>query len=170
MASRINAARGALALASGLALCGALAMPAAAQTQRGMVSAAQPEGLVAVLKGAGYETTLDKDDLGDPLIRFRGEGYRVTMLFYGCDKNTHKGCDSVQFRTAFDREEPWTARAVSDFAAKYRYASASLDDEGDPVFTWDVVTGDGIPAAVFLSSVRRFENTISNAAELVFGK
>lgn len=156
--------------AFGLVLATGLAAPGMAQSNSGTITAKQPSGIVNALINAGYEANLETDNLGDPLIRFKGEGYRMSVVFYGCDKNNNDNCDSVQLRVAFDRPQPWRADAAMEIARKYRYASIWLDDEGDPIITWDIVTGDGIPRTIFLSNVRRFEDTVDNAAALVFAK
>ena len=54
------------------------------------------------------------------------------------------------------------------FARKNRFASVSLDDEGDPYVTWDVITDEGIPAKVFLSSMEAFSDTVQSAYEAAF--
>ncbi|MDP5102729.1 MAG: YbjN domain-containing protein [Erythrobacter sp.] len=153
-----------------VAIAAGISLPAAAQDDRNIITAKQPAGIVLALLNAGYDATLEADDVGDPMIKFEGEGYKMSMLFYGCDEETNDDCDSVQLYVGFDRKQPWTAAEAIEIAQKYRYAAVKLDDEGDPVVSWDIVTGDGIPLPVFLSSIRRFESSADLVADLVFAE
>lgn len=139
----------------------------AAQDAR-MVSAADPQGIVDLLELTGREPQLGKDNVGDPKIDLDLAGYNATLLFYGCDADTHDKCDSLQLQAGFDRKKPWTAQEAIKVAERYRFASVQLDKEGDPWLQWDIVTGDGIPAKVFLASVEMFTDTVEDAANMVF--
>lgn len=144
------------------------AAPLGAQTAEPMVTAKDPAGIVRALQAAGYEAELGTDDQNDPLITVDLSGRSSRIYFYGCDETTHDGCDSVQFSSGFDRKEPWTADKAIQLSTKYRFTSVYLDDEGDPYILWDVMTGDGIPTRVFLSSVLSFSDAIDNAYGMVF--
>jgi hypothetical protein len=150
--------------------CAAVSMPLAAQGKADMLTAKEPAGIVIALLNAGYDATLDTDDFDDPLIKFEGEGYKYDMLFYGCDETTHEGCDSVQLRVGFDRAKPWNADEAIKLSRENRYTAVALDDEGDPFLFWDIVTGDGIPAAVLIDSIQRFESNAELAAETIFAE
>lgn len=151
-------------------LAGLVACATPAYGQSSMVSASNPTGLVKVLESAGYSPKLGADSYGDPEIELEIAGYNASMVFYGCDEETKKNCDSVQLQAGFDRTEPWTATAALEVSKKFRFASIWLDDEGDPWVQWDIVTGEGIPAKVFLSSVESFGVTLEDAAALVFAE
>lgn len=153
-------------LLGALALTGAV--PLYAQTPDQMVSARQPAGLVIAMLNAGYDAELTKDDLGDPQINSEMLGYPLRIHFYDCDETTRSECESVQLVIGLDRAEPWTAEAALAFANQYRFAAITLDEEGDPFLRWDIVTGEGIPARVFVKSLRRFEDTVRLAEEIVF--
>ncbi|MFN3988972.1 MAG: YbjN domain-containing protein [Erythrobacter sp.] len=156
-------------LAAGLMLAGAAAPVAAAQGAGDIVSASEPAGLVLALMNAGYDAELTRDSTGDPMIRVTTEGYPINLIFFGCSPETNDGCDSLQFVTGLDRPDAWSAEAALKITREYRFIAVQLDNEGDPFFTWDVVTGrSGIPSAVFIESVARFENAVSLAAEMVF--
>lgn len=155
-----------------IAVVGALALAwptlAAAQAQPPVVSAVDPAGLVNLLDLAGYQPKLGKDDLGDPKIEIDLSGYSATLFFYGCDETAHTGCTSLQIQVGFDRKKPWTDKEALALAKKYRFASVWLDDSGDPWLQWDIVTGDGIPAKVFLQSINMFRDTVDDAGDIVF--
>lgn len=159
----------ALIAALGLAAA-AVTSPLAAQGKGDTLSAKEPAGIVIALLNAGYDATLETDDFDDPLIKFEGEGYKYDMLFYGCDETTHEGCDSVQLRAGFDRAKPWNADEAIKLSRENRYTAVALDDDGDPYIFWDIVTGEGIPAAVLLDSIDRFERNAELAAETIFAE
>ncbi len=145
-----------------------LAAPLGAQAGEAMVTAKNPQGIVDTLKAAGYDAELTADGAGDPLVVTELSGWSTRIYFYGCDETSHDGCDAVQFSAGFDRKEPWTAEKAMALARTYRFSSTYLDDEGDPYIEWDVITGDGIPAPVFLASVLGFSDAIDVARSEAF--
>lgn len=134
------------------------------------VSAGDPGSIVGLLDFAGYDASIAVDDIGDPMISTEMGGWPVTIYFYGCDENTHQGCDSLQLSAGFDREEPWNAQAAIEIAKNFRFASVFLDEEGDPYVRWDIFTGEGIPSKVFLQSLRAYTQTLQDASELTFAE
>lgn len=155
----------------GMVLALGLFMATSAQAQQvpATVTARSPEGIASVMRFAGYPVKLGKDNAGDPMIETEFGGYRGAIYFYGCDKKTHDGCDSLQFSASFDSDKPMTSTAANALAKKWRFASIHLDDEGDPWAQFDVVTLDGIPAPVFLRSMESFSWTLDEIASAVFG-
>ncbi len=141
-----------------------------AQAGVAMVSAKDPEGLAKVMSDAGYEVELSTDTLGDPMITTELANMPTRVSFYGCDEETNSGCDSLQLSTGFDRKEPWTKAEAIQISERLRFAAVSLDDEGDPYISWDIVTGDGIPSRVFLQSILQFSSTIESTADIVFAE
>ena len=142
-------------------------MPLAAQATD-KVTAANPPEMVRLLELTGFEPKLGTDNTGDPKIDVEIDDYFATIYFYGCDDKTHTGCDSVQLQASFDRKQAWPASEAIQVAKKWRFGGVYLDDEGDPVVTWDIVTGDGIPSKVFLESLRSFGDTLGEVASMVF--
>ena len=156
-----------------LALAAACSMvPAAGWAQGGtdMVSAADPDGMAAVLEAAGYSVQTDVDSYGDPLLIVDYSGYEGQIVFYGCDETTNDGCDSVQLTVGLDRDEAMSLQAVNELVANERFVSISLDEEGDPWITWDVVTLGGIPTPVFLNAMEQFTAQVELVADKVFGE
>jgi hypothetical protein len=138
----------------------------AAQAQS--VTAGNPKALAAAMKSAGYEAELTTDSVGDPMIETELNGWEVQVLFYGCDEETHKGCDSVQFSTGFDRKSPMDPVRAIEISRQWRFLAVSLDEEGDPYLRWDVLTADGIPQSVFMTAFRRYGESLDDAAEIIF--
>ena len=143
--------------------------PQVAQAQDlSTISAGNPQGLVTVLEMAGYSPSLDADAQGDPKITLELAGYNTTIFFYGCDEETKKGCNSLSLSAGFDRKNPMTSEEAIEISKNYRFAAVRLDEEGDPYIMWDIYTGDGIPAKVFLQSLHAFTGSIEDVSDVVF--
>lgn len=143
----------------------AAAAPALGQT----VSAQDPGSVAAALKGAGHEVTLGVDDTGDPVVDAVMQGYKIRVLFLDCNEGTHTDCGSVQFFSMFDAEGAgFTAEDAVLFARRYRYAAVSTNANGDPRLRWDIETGAGIPAEVFVASAARFLGTVQAMAAQLY--
>ena len=122
-----------------------------------MVRASDPTTIVDALRASGYEATLTRDDAGDPLVNLDLDGWKAILLFYECNAARHDECQSVQFRSTFDAEgEGMIPAEALQFAAEQRFVSVALNRSNDPVLSWDVVTGSGIPAEVFVLGTQRF--------------
>jgi len=153
---------GVFAAASVLALSG---MPAHAEEN--LVKSAEPETLISALESAGYSSVLSKDDVGDPLINVELHGQMVQILFYDCDEDTHDGCGAIQLSVGFDRKEPMDPAAALALARQLRFIAVSLDETGDPFLQWDIITGNGVAAPVFLKSIRRFGQSMAIAGRKI---
>lgn len=149
-----------------------IAAPLTAQQPPAMVSAANPEGIVELLRFAGYGAELGTDDFGDPQIDTEFGGLFGVVMFYGCDEETHRRCASVQLRVGLDRAEPMTVEFLHDEFGNDRFYAVHLDEEGDPWFNWDIVTGtgEGIPAPVFLLALNEFSTQVEAASDVVFAE
>jgi hypothetical protein len=151
-------------LASAAAL--GLAQPVAAAE---MVSAMRPETLAAALSSAGHQATLGADDTGDPVLDLNMRGYKARLLFMDCDEQVHNKCRSVQFVSSFDAEGAGLTPADAlRFAGRYRYAAVTLNGSGDPTLRWDIETGSGIPADVFITAADRFLSTVQAMAGMLY--
>ena len=142
------------------------AQPALAEEK--LIKASDPDGMVALLNIAGYDPELGTDQFGDPEISFDLDGWGATIAFYGCDEETHKDCDSIQFIGGFDTNGSFGAEQIVALSKSHRYTQVTLDDEGDVWVRWDVLTGDGISPRLFLQNVRAYSSALSNAGDVVF--
>jgi hypothetical protein len=141
--------------------------PATAQGLAETASASEPEELVRLLRFAGWKADLGKSDDGTPRIRGELLGWTTTIYFFGCDGAGPAGCDSLLFSTGFDREQPMDPVKALELMGKYRFATISLDDEGDPFVDYDLMLGTGIPSDVFLA-VHNYAVGVDNIADVVF--
>jgi hypothetical protein len=133
------------------------------------VRAAEPQTLVDALRSGGYTATLTRDDTGDPLINLELAGWKAILVFYDCAA-THDQCQSVQFRSTFDAEGAGMSAADAlRFASEQRFANVTLNRSSDPVLSWDVVTGSGIPDDVFLLGTQRFLDALKAMGARLYG-
>ena len=146
----------------------ALGLTSPALSAEKLIKASDPEGIVALLEMAGYNPVLDKDQFGDPEISFDLDGWETSIAFYGCDEETRKDCESLQFIGGFDTNGTFSAEEMIALSGTHRYSQLTLDDEGDVWVRWDVLTGDGISPRLFLQNVRAFSSALDNAGEAVF--
>lgn len=150
----------------------ALPLPLAAQQPPLTVSAANPEGVLQALRFAGYDAELVTDDVGDPMIETDFSNLSGSVMFYGCNEETHERCSSLQLRVGLDRAEPMSPELLNREFGDDRFYAVHLDDEGDPWFNWDIMTGtgDGIPTSVFLLAVKEFSTQVGAASTVVFAE
>lgn len=120
----------------------ATAFAGAATAETTLLSAANPAALVSIIQALGFQAQLDKDNVGDPLIRSSSSGVNFNIYFYGCKKN--KQCQSLQFLAGYDLGEGTTLPALNEWNKEKRFASAYLDAENDPFLQMDLNTEGGM--------------------------
>jgi len=118
-----------------------LGVSAGAQAQT-LVSAEDPEALVAIIRELGFQAKLEQDDIGDPVIRSSSGGVDFRVYFYECKNNER--CKSLHFSVGYDLAGGASLDAVQEWNADKRFASAYLDDERDPFLQMDINTDGGI--------------------------
>ena len=126
-----------------------LALSAGAEAQT-IVSAENPDALIAIIQELGFQAKLEKDDVGDPVILSSSGGVDFRIYFYECKNN--KRCKSLHFSVGYDLADGSSLDAVQLWNADKRFASAYLDDEADPFLQMDINTEGGI-------SQKNFENS-----------
>lgn len=151
---------------AGLILLALLAgAPAAAQTlsESAMLTAAEPARIVEAVRHYGRPAELETDEAGDPSIATGFGGISGRIWFYDC---AAKGTDCVglQFQIGIGTERKLTLAQVNAFNRGRRFATLSLDDEGDPILSHDLsMARPGISAASFRDTLQLFD---SQAGEL----
>jgi hypothetical protein len=126
-----------------------LALASSAEAQS-IVSAEDPAELVSIIQNLGFQAKLEKDDVGDPVIRSSSDGVEFGIYFYDCKGN--KRCKSLHFSVGYDLADGASLDAVQQWNADKRFASAYLDDEGDPFLQMDINTDGGITQQNFEKS------------------
>lgn len=122
----------------------AAGLPAAAQAQ--MVSAKNPQSVVAALQAKGYQAEL-RSTSGKPTIGSSAGGLKFTIYFENCTDG--KACTTVTFFTGFTDIDATPAK-LSEWNGKNRFTRAYIDEENDPVLAMDLdLDHQGIPRANF---------------------
>lgn len=127
-----------------------IAFSAAAQAQT-IVSAEDPARLVAIIQNLGFQAKLEKDNAGDPVIRSSSSGADFSIYFYDCESNER--CQSLHFTAGYDLPDGTSLDSMQQWNADKRFASAYLDDEGDPFLQMDINTEGGITQENFEKSM-----------------
>jgi hypothetical protein len=131
----------------------ALSFSVEAQT---LVSAENPEELASILRDLGFQAKLEKDDIGDPVIRSSSGGVDFRIYFYDCKSN--KRCKSLHFSVGYDLADGSSLDAVQQWNADKRFASAYLDNESDPFLQMDINTEGGISPKNFETSLELWQS------------
>lgn len=99
--------------------------PASAEVVRGgMFDASDPAALRRFLEERGYQASLVKDDVGDPVIKGRLSRTDYLVQFYECEGGAF--CNSVQFIATAAPPPTIGLQQVNDFNAQWRYARATI--------------------------------------------
>jgi Putative bacterial sensory transduction regulator len=142
--------------------CASFAANAAEQT---IVSAEDPSSLVTIIQALGFQARLDKDNVGDPMIRSSAGGVEFNITFYGCTKN--KRCQSLRFASGYDLADGTTLEVLEDWNEEQRFASAYLDSEDDPWLQMDVNTAGGITTTNFEKNFELWQSMMADFEEHV---
>jgi hypothetical protein len=119
-----------------------LAVPAQAQ----MVSARDPQSLVAALQAKGFQAELGTTG-GEPSISSGAGGVKFKIYFENCTAG--KACTTVTFATGFTDIDSTPAR-LNEWNSKNRFTRAFIDKENDPVLAMDLdLDHQGISRANF---------------------
>lgn len=129
---------------AGVLLACLFTAPVGAQT---IVTAENPAELVSIIQALGFQALLEKDGVGDPLIRSSSSGVDFSIQFYDCKNNTR--CQSLHFVAGYDLEDGTTLEVIEEWNEEKRFASAYLDDEDDPFLQMDINLTGGITKANF---------------------
>lgn len=155
-----------LQIAAVLSAVLATTLPASAYAR---VSASDPAGMVAQLVKMGDKAELTKDDTGDPLINAEINGWKSSLVFYDCNAQ-HAKCQSFQFVAIFDAPKGFDPAPLYAFPRTHRFAAVTINAQGDPRVSWDVITNDGIDDGVFRSAVFSFGAMLEGVGGIVFPK
>ena len=121
-----------------------------------LVSAEDPDALMAIIRELGFQAKLEEDNIGDPVIRSSSGGVDFRVYFYECKNN--KRCKSLHFSVGYDLAAGSSLDAMQEWNADKRFASAYLDDERDPFLQMDVNTDGGITQTNFENSFQLWQS------------
>jgi hypothetical protein len=158
-----------MAKAGLIALALLAAAPAAAQivTDSEMLTAAEPARIADAVRFYGRPAALETDEAGEPSIATGFGGIRGRIWFYDCDAKG-SNCVGLQFQLGIGTTAKLTLAQVNAFNRNRRFATLSLDDEGDPILTHDLsMARPGISAASFRDTLQLFDTQAAELRKLV---
>lgn len=120
----------------------------------GRITAQQMAG---VLRNRGNNAEILNDN-NRARIRTQIGGRRVTVFFYACNDG---GCQSIQYRAIFQRNDRYTLAFVNAWNYEKRFAKAYLDNDGDLVLEWDVDFDGGVSVPFISESVQTFQTMLN---------
>lgn len=144
----------------GVSLAAALCAVFAAPSLAADVSAADPDAVVAALTELGYrpELTLGNADTPTQIV-VPVAGSNTVVTFYACDDD-RANCGALLFAKGKDLSTGATMSKVNEWNYNEVYGRTYLDNEDDPWVDMMVITGVGLPPAVFEANVRRWESLV----------
>jgi hypothetical protein len=152
-----------------IALALLLATPAAAQDipDTTMLTAAEPERIAQAIRFYGRPAQLETDEAGEPTIATGFGGIRARIWFYDCTE-AGKDCVGLQFQLGIGTVRKLTLQQVNAFNRGRRFATLSLDEEGDPILTHDLsMARPGISAASFRDTLQLFDTQATELRQMV---
>lgn len=158
-----------MAKAGLIALALLLAGPAAAQDipDDRLLTAAEPEGIARAIRFYGRPAALETDEAQEPTIATGFGGIAGRIWFYDCDE-AGKNCVGLQFQIGIGTVRKLTLAHVNAFNRGRRFATLSLDDEGDPILTHDLsMAPPGISAASFRDTLQLFDTQATELRQMV---
>ena len=139
-------------LAAGLLL--AIGAPASAQ----MVDAADPNSVLEAVRAFGHKARIETDEEGLPVIRARVEDINYGVYFYGCDGTVN--CRQLQLAASFDLDPGLSAQFVNDWNEQWAIGRLSVNADGDPLFTYYLVTEGGLSPQTFTATMQLWTDAL----------
>lgn len=153
---------------AGLIALALLAAPAAAEVpDSALLTADQPAKIAEVVRQLGRPGLLETDEAGDPSIATGFGGYAARIWFFDCMEDG-SDCLGVRLQVGIGTEHKLTLQQVNAFNQEKRFATLSLDEEGDPILAYDLsMMKPGVSVAVFSDSFRLFDQQATALVEMV---
>ncbi|WP_168201712.1 YbjN domain-containing protein [Phreatobacter aquaticus] len=115
-----------------------------------------PQQMAGVLRNRGATAEIVSEN-NRSRIRTQIGGRRVTVFFYACNDG---GCQSIQYRAVFQRNDRYTLAYVNAWNYEKRFAKTYLDNDGDLVLEWDVDLDGGVSVPFISESVQTFQTML----------
>lgn len=152
-----------------IALTLLIAAPAFAQDvpDDRMLTAADPAAIAQAVRFYGRPAALETDEAGEPSIDTGFGGIRGRIWFYDCDARG-RNCVGLQFQIGIGTSRKLTLQQVNAFNHGRRFATLSLDDQGDPILAHDLsMAPPGISAAAFRDTMQLFDTQAGELRKMV---
>lgn len=125
-----------------------------------------PDVIRLLMADFGLKVDADTDSDGDPRLSSRIDGTYFGVYFYDC-KDGHQ-CQSIQFSTGFDLDDPMSLEKVNEWNRDRRFGKVYLDDEGDPYIEMDInVDIDGVGKENFSDSLDIWRRVLSSFRDYI---
>jgi hypothetical protein len=121
------------------------------------VSRITPQQMASVLRNRGNRAEIVTEN-DRTRIRTQIGNRRVTVFFYACNG---EGCQSIQYRALFEKNERFTLAFVNAWNYEKRFAKAYLDSDNDLVLEWDVDFDGGVTVGFISESVQTFQTMLN---------
>ena len=121
------------------------------------VSRITPTQMAAVLRNRGNRAEIVTEN-DRTRLRTQIGNRRVTVFFYACNG---EGCQSIQYRALFEKNERFTLAFVNAWNLEKRFAKAYLDADNDLVLEWDVDFDGGVTVGFISESVQTFQTMLT---------
>jgi len=158
----------------------ALAAPAVAQVQRPgqvveappaepeptqddfaseLITAEDPDLILQVMQGLGYDATLTVDGVGDPMIEGRMSKSSYNLLFYGCTDN--QDCTFLLFVSFLDLPNGITTALIDEWNQNSLWGTAFRSEDGnDPMMSIAFNLFGGVTMLNFADTLDWFRVTV----------
>lgn len=147
------------------AICLSLTLGSQTHAQE-MINPTDALDIAVAIRDLGYKATLEKDSVGDPIIRSKAAGINFSILFYDCTDN--RDCESLQFSAGFNLADGTSTQSMNEWNRAKRYGKAHIDDENDPFLRYDFNfggAGAGISMTTFEENFEIWESLLNDFKE-----
>ena len=153
---------------AGLIALALLAVPAAADVpDSALLTADQPAKIAEVVRQLGRPGLLETDEAGDPSIATGFAGYPGRIWFFDCMEDG-SDCLGIRLQVGIGTVHKLTLAQVNAFNQEKRFATLSLDEDGDPILAYDLsMMKPGVSVAAFADSFRLFDQQATALVEMV---
>lgn len=128
-------------LAAAIVGCLVLSSPGPSLAESQTVTKITPEQFTAVLKRAGYPSSVRQSADNQKYVLTKMQDYAVYVEFYDCDG---KGCGSMQFWVKFAKDDAMTIDYANAWNANWRFAQAVIEPDGGLLFKLDATLAGGV--------------------------
>lgn len=136
----------------------AAAVLAAAPCAAQILSASNPQGVLAALRDMGYRATLATAADGSPLIESAASGADFQVHFYECAGASL--CKVMLFSAGFDLDGGVALEPINAWNASRLGGQAYRDAEGDPILNYFLTTAGGLTPENFSENVAWWDSLL----------
>ncbi|MBL8571593.1 MAG: YbjN domain-containing protein [Phreatobacter sp.] len=116
-----------------------------------------PNQMAGLLRNRGHRAEIVSEN-NRTRLRTQIGNRRVTVFFYACNDT---GCQSIQYRALFERNDRFTHAFVNAWNYEKRFAKTYIDSDGDLVLEWDVDFDGGVTVGFISESVQTFQTMLT---------